>query len=104
MTTNNDAAVHRGGQPSVLSRGSAGLRQWWIIITTLLALAVFAEAIFAGAMLSGADWAQKAHAATAVVLIASRIAASLAAVIRLWRVSQGRRLALSLLSLAVLLF
>ena len=104
MTTNNDAAVHRGGQPSVPSRGSAGLRQWWIIITTLLALAVFAEAIFAGAMLSGADWAQKAHAATAVVLIASGIAASLAAVIRLWRVSQGRRLALSLLSLAVLLF
>lgn len=100
MTTNNDMAVPAGGQPTVLR----GLRQWWIAITSLLALAVFAEAIFAGAMLSGVEWARAAHKANAVVLIASSITASLAAVITLRRIPRGRRLALSLLSLTVLLF
>ena len=104
MTTNSDAAVNVGGRPTVLADANRSLRRWWIVITTFLALAVFAEAIFAGAMLSGVDWARNAHAANAVVLIASSIAASLAAVVTLRRIPQGRRLALGLLSLAVLLF
>jgi heme A synthase len=103
MTTDNDVAVHLG-QPTVPDDRSHRLRRWWIAITTLLALAFLFEAIFAGAMLSGVDWARKAHAANAIVLLASSIAASLAAVVTLRRIPQGPRFALSLLSMAVLVF
>jgi hypothetical protein len=104
MATNNDLALHAGGHDEPRNELGRNLRRGWIVITALLALAVFAEACFAGAMLSGFDWARLAHKANAVVLMASSITASLAAVMTLRRVPQGRRVALSLLSLAVLLF
>jgi hypothetical protein len=104
MATNNGAAVHLGGPGEVRNDRRRSVLLGWIAITAFLALAVFAEACFAGAMLSGIAWAHAAHKANAAVLMASSLAASLAAVVMLWRVPQGRRLALSLLSLAVLLF
>src|SRR5512147_1778633 len=82
------------GQPS------RALRQRWIVITTLLAAAIFTQAVFAGAMLSGIDWARTAHSANAIVLIASTVAAGLIAAISLRRVPRGLNLALTLLALA----
>lgn len=104
MATNNDVAVQLGGPDEARNDRSSSLRFGWTVITTFLALAVFAEACFAGAMLSGFDWARTAHRANAAVLLGSSIVAGLAAVITLRRVPQGRRFALSLLSLAVALF
>jgi hypothetical protein len=103
MAINNDVALPMGRQPEARNDSRRGLRQGWIVVTTFLAVAVFAEAGFAGAMLSGINWALAAHQANAGVLMAASIAASLAAIITLRRVPQGRRLALSLSVLAVLL-
>jgi hypothetical protein len=80
------------------------LRQWWSIVTALLAAAVFIETVFAGAMLSGVDWARAAHASNAIVLAASATAAGLVSIITLRRISHGLRLALILLALAAAVF
>jgi hypothetical protein len=76
------------------------LRRWWNGVTTLLVIAVFAEAMFAGAMLSGVGWARTAHTVNAGVLIASTLAAGLVSVVTLRRVPHGLQLGLTLLSLA----
>lgn len=91
--------VQRGG-PALLDEHSRNRRQWWSVITALLVLAVFAEAVFAGAMLSGFDWARRAHAVNAAILIASTITAALVSVVTLRRNSHGLKLGLSLLLLA----
>ena len=82
----------------------SNLRQWWSAVTIALAVAVFVEAVFAGAMLSGIEWARAAHRATAAILIASTLAAGLVCIVTLRRVPHGLTLALTLLSLALILF
>jgi hypothetical protein len=78
----------------------ANLRRRWVVITSLLVLALFFEAVFAGAMLSGVSWARTAHAVTAVVAIAASGAAGLVAILTLRRNPHGSRLAFTLLLLA----
>ncbi len=78
-------------------------RRWWVVITCLLIAAIFAQAVFAGLMLSGFDWARAAHAANAMALIAATLAAGVAAVATLRRTPHGLKLALTLLSLALVL-
>ena len=78
------------------------LRQSWIVITTLLAAAIFSEAVFAGVMLSGVDWGRRAHAANAVVLMASTLTAGLVAVVTLRPIPHGPRLGSTLVALAAL--
>ncbi len=76
------------------------LRRWWTLIAVALAVALFLEAIFAGSMLSGLSWARRAHATTAIVLIASAFAAGLTGLVTLRCTPHGRRLGFTLLSLA----
>jgi hypothetical protein len=76
----------------------------WSVIAVLIALAVLCEAIFAGAMLSGVEWAHRAHAVNAGILIASALIAGCAAVVRLRGVPQGVRLGRMLLSLGAVVF
>jgi hypothetical protein len=83
-----------------LSRGPA---RWWRIVTILLVGAVFIEAIFAGAMLSGVGWARAAHRASALVLIAGALAASVVCLLTTRRRPHGLRLGLTLLALAATL-
>jgi len=78
-------------------------RAGWRMATGLLVLAVFVEAVFAGAMLSGVEWARRAHMASAGALIAFALASGLVALLALRRVINGRKLALILLALAVVL-
>jgi hypothetical protein len=102
MTAVNPAAhLH---EPSGSSQSGRNLRQWWTVITVLLAAAFFMQAVFAGAMLSGAGWARKAHAASAMVLIVSTLTAGLVSVVSLRRIAHGLRLGLTLLSLAATAF
>ncbi|MDP3739388.1 MAG: hypothetical protein Q8R02_18510 [Hyphomonadaceae bacterium] len=93
-------------RPHALIEGSrsATLRQWWSVTTTLIAVAILIEAVFAGAMLSGVEWARAAHAANAVILLASTSAASLVAIVTLRRIPHGTKLGLTLLSLAAVVF
>jgi len=92
-------------QPTAASiEPNASLREWWIVITTLLLAAIFIEAIFAGAMLSGVEWARTAHRVNAAILIGSTLIAGLAAVVTLRRVAHGLKLGLTLLSLAASIF
>src|SRR5512138_1932252 len=58
---------------SVPTEQSRHVARGWSVITVLIALAVLFEAIFAGAMLSGVEWARRAHAVNAGVLIASAL-------------------------------
>ena len=83
---------------------SGNLRRWWSVITTVITAAVFIEAVFAGAMLSGAGWARTAHAATALVLIASTTTSGLVSLVALRRIPRGPTLSLTLLSLAAVVF
>ena len=83
-----------------LDRPSGNLQQWWWGVTALLAAVFFLEAVFAGAMLSGFGWARKAHAATAMIVIASTFIAGLVAMVALRRRQHGMRFALTLLALA----
>jgi hypothetical protein len=89
-------------RPGGTSTPAGGLRQAWIVVTTLLLAAVFAEAVFAGAMLSGAGWARSAHAMSAVVLAIWTAAAGPIALVTLRGVSQGPRLVWTLAAMAVL--
>jgi hypothetical protein len=89
-------------RPDGSSAPAGGLRQAWIVVTTLLLAAVFAEAVFAGAMLSGAGWARPAHAMSAVVLALWTAAAGPIALVTLRGVAQGPRLAWTLAAMAVL--
>lgn len=101
---NMDIAVQpdRTGEPYPTPRPR--LRRWWRLITSLLLALVFIEAIFAGAMLSGFDWARRAHAAAAALLMASAITACVISIATLRHVSQGQRLGLLLASLAIAVF
>jgi hypothetical protein len=80
------------------------LRQWWSVITALLAVAIFLQAIFAGAMLSGADLARAAHISTAIMLTISAVAASLVCFATLRRIPNGQRLGFTLALLAATVF
>jgi hypothetical protein len=95
-------AVHAGG-PTESSAPGHDLRRWWSAITRLLVAAIFAQAVFAGLMLSGVEWARAAHSTGAVALIASTLAAGLAAIIILRRVAHGLKFGFALLLLAVAL-
>jgi hypothetical protein len=75
-------------------------RQWWSVISALLATAIFSEAVFAGVMLSGIGWGRAAHTLSAGVLVASTLAAGIAATVTLRHILNGRRLGLTLLALA----
>jgi hypothetical protein len=90
------------GRPAELH--TPALRQWWIVITALLAVAIFSQAVFAGAMLSGVGWASRAHSLNAFVLVASTVTAGLVAVVTLRRVPHGPKLGLALLLLAAGVF
>jgi hypothetical protein len=92
-------AAHLNG-PSDSSQADRALRQWWTVVTVLLAASFFMEAVFAGAMLSGLGWARKAHAASAMMLIGSTLVAGLVALVGLRRIPHGLRLGSILLSLA----
>ena len=81
----------------------AAARQWWSTITILLVAAVFTEAAFAGAMLSGEGWARPAHAANAVVLLATAAIAGLVSIATLRHVHHGTKLGVSLLALAAVI-
>ena len=98
-----DAAVPLG-QSTVPTDQSRNLWRWWSVITGLIALAVLFEAIFAGAMLSGADWAHRAHAVNAGILIASALTAGLVAVVTLRHIPHGLKLGWTLLSLGAVVF
>jgi hypothetical protein len=67
----------------------------------LLVVAIFAQAVFAGLMLSGVEWARAAHSATAIVLIASTLAAGLISLVTLRDIAHGAKLGFTLLLLAV---
>lgn len=99
---NTNAAVHRDRTEEL--RPAQRLRTWWRIITGLLMALVFVEAIFAGAMLSGFDWARRAHAAGAALLMASTITAAVIALATLRHVANGQKLGLLLGALALALF
>jgi len=94
------ASAHVAG-PAESSRPGHSLHPWWSFITGLLVVAIFAQAVFAGLMLSGVEWGRTAHSMGAVVLIASTLAAGLAAVVMLRRVAHGLKFGFTLLLLAV---
>ncbi|HEY2356770.1 MAG TPA: hypothetical protein VGH86_04915 [Phenylobacterium sp.] len=98
-----DAPV-RMGRSTGADEPGRNLRRRWTVITILLASTFFLEAVFAGAMLSGSSWARGAHAATAMVLVASTFAAGLLGLFTLRRFQHGRRLGLTLLSLSAAAF
>ena len=98
-----DVAVH-ANRPTDWSQPNRNLRQWWTAITILLVVATFAEAVFAGAMLSGVGWGRTAHLANAGALIASTLVAGVVSAVTLRRIPHGRKLGLTLLSLAVVVF
>ena len=98
MTT-VDARV-RGDPSTGANTPSRNLRLGWTVFTILLAGGFFLEAIFAGSILSGVTWARKAHAATAMILIASALTGALVGLVTLRRFRHGPRLGLTLLSLA----
>jgi predicted neutral ceramidase superfamily lipid hydrolase len=83
---------------------NANLRQWWRVVTTVLVIAIFAQAVFAGAMLSGFDWARAAHAANALVVVAATLTAGLVSIATLRRTRNGLKLGLLLLALAAVVF
>jgi hypothetical protein len=85
----NQAIAPRAGNP----------HSWWRAITALIVLAIFLQSVFAGAMLSGFAWARAAHAATASIVVAAALLASLGAIVTLRRSRNGRRLVLILLGL-----
>src|SRR5690242_20429557 len=91
------------GQATLPMEQSRKLR-WWGVITGLIALAVLCEAIFAGAMLSGVEWARRAHAVDAGLLIASALIAGIVAIVTLRGVPQGTKLGRMLLSMGVVVF
>lgn len=97
-----DAAVDFGQPPS--HRPSSNLRQWWSVIATLLAAAVFAQAVFAGLMLSAIEWGYAAHEMNALALIAVALLAGLVSIVTLRHISHGPKLALTLFALAALIF
>ncbi len=99
MTTEYSASVH-----GPMHSNAPRLRQWWSIVTTLLAVAIFMQAVFAGAMLSGFDWARMAHAANALIVFAATFIASLVSIVTLRRTRNGLRLGLTLLTLAAAVF
>ena len=103
MTSEHGAAI-QSGWPPAFPRDGGRLRQWWMIVSTLLLVIVFAEAVFAGAMLSGAGWARAAHWIDAMVAVASMVVASPAAFATLRRVPHGRRLGWILLAMAGVAF
>lgn len=80
--------------------GTAGV---WIAFTRLLTLAVFAQTIFAGLLLSGEVWGRAAHRATALGLVAAALLGGIVALATLRHVAGGRRLAVALLGLALVL-
>jgi hypothetical protein len=104
MTTEKLGAVHSLDPPAGPHEQRRGLRLGWSIVTGLLATAVFLEAVFAGALLSGVEGAREAHAATAVILIASTITAGLVGALTLRRIAHGPRLGLTLAGLAAAIF
>jgi hypothetical protein len=79
------------------------LQPWRRASAGALLAALALQAVLAGMMLSGAAWARTAHAAMAVILIASTAGGGLAALVNLRQVPHGRRLGLSLLALAATL-
>lgn len=83
--------------------GHAATRRRWRIITSLLVIAVFAQAVFAGALLSGFGWGRAAHSTNAAVLTLAALAASITAAVTLRGVPGGRRLAGTLLALTLVL-
>jgi len=98
MTT-VDAGVP-GDASTGAGRPGRNLRRGWAVFTILLAGGFFLEAIFAGSFLSGVTWARKAHAVSAMILIASAFTAGLIGLVTLRRYRYGPRLGLTLLSLA----
>jgi len=90
-----NTAVHLD-PPADSSQPSRNLRQWWIIVTTLLAATFFLEA--------GFGWARRAHALAAASVIVSTLTAGLFCVLILRHVRHGPRLGLTLLSLAAAAF
>lgn len=90
-------------QTSASPEADIKLRRRWSGITRFLLAAIFFEAILAGAMLSGVDWALRAHAAIAAVLIASAVVASVLAIATLRRFPHGTKLSLMLIAMTALL-
>ncbi len=97
MNTIDAARPNRAGDAGQPGRD---LRGWWTAITVLLTAAFFVEAIFAGSLLSGVNWARRAHAAMAMILVASALTAGLTGLVTLRGIPHGPRLGLTLLSLA----
>jgi len=94
----------RSDQVADTMQSSRNKQRWWSVITTLLILAIFAQAVFAGAMLSGFEWARPAHWAGAIALMAATLGTSLVAVVTLRRVKNGPKLGLILFLLAAAVF
>lgn len=104
MTAGQHGAAVHADPPTESHAPSRNLRHCWRFVSVFLVVAVFAQAVFAGLMLSGVDWGRTAHSATAIVLIASTLAAGVVAVVTLHRVPHGLKLGLMLLSLAAVVF
>jgi hypothetical protein len=87
-----------------MTAAPGGLRRLWISITSLIAVMAFLEPVFAGAMLSGIEGARIAHATGSAVLVASTLIAGALALVTLFRIPGGGKLARILVVLAASVF
>lgn len=95
-------AIHLD-QPIASQKPGVSRRQWWSVVTVLLASVLFLQVVFAGAMLSGFGWAPMAHAVNALVVVAAAFVASLVSIVTLRRTPNGLKLGLILLALAAVI-
>jgi hypothetical protein len=75
----------------------------WLVIASLVLIAVFLQPLFAGLMVRGHEWANAAHENTAIGLVAVAVIATLVAAVTLRRRADGRAVVVALLTVAVLL-
>jgi hypothetical protein len=76
----------------------------WVLVTRLLLLAVFTQAVTAGSLLSGQAWARSLHGIVGPALVPASLLAGILAALTLRRTTAGRRLAVALVVLALVLF
>ena len=84
----------------VAASGRAPARAW-IVFTSVLTLAVFAQAVTAGRLLAGDQWARDVHRAAAGLLVISAIVGGLIALVRLRGCAGGSRFGLLLVAAGV---
>ena len=76
---------------------------FWAAFSRVLPIAIFAQSFFAGVFLSGKIWGRDAHRMNATILVTVTLIAGVVALITLRSISNGKRLAFSMLGLGVAL-